>query len=119
MSEISLNGCYWERIYGYVTELRVDSRWILRKDGNDEKSYGSLRIVSHPDLKPGHLRAIFTYITSSREKSFFEKLKTTEDYLINIDELEAYSIDDEIKTNTEIIEDTNRNLSNLFGVKIF
>lgn len=114
----NLENTYWERVRGYVTELRVDSRWILKKEG-DDRSYGSLRIVSHPDLRPGYLRAIFTYVVSSREKTYSEKIKTTEDYLIELNELEAYSIDEEIHTKTDIIEDTNKNLSNLFNVKIF
>ena len=115
---MNLENTYWERARGYVTELRVDSRWILKKEG-DDRSYGSLRIVSHPDLKPGYLRAIFTYVTSTRVKSYSEKIKTTEDYLIELGELEAYSIDDDIQTKTDIIEDTNKNLSALFAVKIF
>ena len=115
---MNLENTYWERVRGYVTELRVDSRWILKKEG-DDRSYGSLRIVSHPDLKPGYLRAIFTYVTSTRVKSYSEKIKTTEDYLIELGELEAYSIDDDIQTKTDIIEDTNKNLSALFAVKIF
>lgn len=115
---LNLENTYWERVRGYVTELRVDSRWILKKEG-DDRSYGSLRIVSHPDLKPGYLRAIFTYVVSTRVKSYSEKIKTTEDYLIELGELEAYSIDDDIQTKTDIIEDTNKNLSALFAVKIF
>lgn len=115
---LNLENTYWERVRGYVTELRVDSRWILKKEG-DDRSYGSLRIVSHPDLKPGYLRAIFTYVVSTRVKSYSEKIKTTEDYLIELGELEAYSIDDDIQTKTDIIEDTNKNLSGLFAIKIF
>jgi len=66
---------YWDRLHGYVTELRVDSRWVLRGN-DDDKSYGSLRIASHPDLPPGQLRAYFTYVTSIIPKTKEEKLKT-------------------------------------------
>ena len=59
---VDLNDTYWDRLVGYVTELRVDARWVLR-GLTDKKSYGSLRIVSHPDLPPGQLRAYFTYVT--------------------------------------------------------
>lgn len=116
--EINLNNTHWEKVTGFFTELRVDSRWILKKE-DDEKSYGSLRIVSHPDLRPGYLRAIFTYVISTRVKSYSEKIKTTEDYLIELGELEAYSIDDDVKTKIDTIEGTNKELSELFGVKIF
>lgn len=115
---IDLNNTYWERLGGYFTDLKVDARWLLRKE-NDDKSYGSLRIVSHPDLRPGYLRAIFTYIVTTREKSIHEQIKTTEDYMIDIEELEAYSIDNDIVTENKIIEATNRELCDTFGVKIF
>jgi len=72
--QVDLDGCHWDRIRGYVTELKVDARWVLRDD--DDKPQGSLRIVSHPDLRPGFLRAVFTYVTTVRNKSKAEKIKT-------------------------------------------
>ena len=63
--EIDLNNTFWDRLRGYVTELRVDARWVL-KENETERPLGSLRIVSHPDLQPGYLRAIFTYVTEIR-----------------------------------------------------
>ena len=44
MEDIDLDNTYWDRVKGYVTELRVDARWVLRNIDN-EKSYGQLRIV--------------------------------------------------------------------------
>ena len=116
--KVNLDNTYWDRVRGYVTDLRVDSRWVLRKKG-DERSYGSLRIVSHPDLRPGYLRAIFIYVISMRNKTGAEKVQTLEDYQIDAEDLEAYSIDNNIKTETKIYEATNRELCELFGVKIF
>jgi len=68
MENIDLNNTYWDRIRGYVSELRVDARWILRQNETD-KPLGSLRIVSHPDLRPGYLRSIFTQVTSIKPKT--------------------------------------------------
>jgi len=118
MDNIDLNNTYWDRLKGYVTELRVDARWILR-NVDTQKPYGSLRIVSHPDLSPGYLRAIFTYVIKIRPKTKEEKLKTIEDYQMEITELEVYSIGEDIKTENKIYEAPHKELENMFGVKVF
>lgn len=118
MADINIDNTHWDRVKGYVTELRVDARWILRGN-DDDKSYGSLRIVSHPDIPPGYLRAIFTYVTTVRPKTREEKIQTIEDYQIEMTELEVYSIDDDIKTETQQYEAPFKELEGLFGVKIF
>jgi hypothetical protein len=118
MEEIDLNNTYWDRLRGYVTELRVDARWILR--GNDDKKpYGSLRIVSHPDLAPGYLRAVFTYVISIKKKTNLEKLRTVEDYHIEATDLEVYSLNEDIKTETKQYEAPYRELEGMLGVKVF
>jgi hypothetical protein len=116
--EVNLDNTYWDRVRGFVSELRVDARWILRKE-EDDKPYGSLRIVSHPDLQPGYLRAIFTYVTKIRPKTREEKLQTIEDYQMEITELEVYSISDDIKTENKTYEAPYKELEELFGVKVF
>jgi len=115
---IDLNNAYWDRLRGFVSEHRVDARWVL-KENETEKPLGSLRIVSHPDLNPGFLRAMFTYMTSIREKSQEEKLQTIEDYKMELEELEVYSIHDEIKTETQKIEAPYQDLEEMFDLKIF
>ena len=115
---IDLNNTTWDRLRGYVTEHRVDARWVLRENDTD-RPLGSLRIVSHPDLPPGHLRAMFTYMTSLREKTKQEKLQSLEDYQMEIEELEVYSIDDEIKTETQKFESPYKELEEMFAVKVF
>jgi len=118
MDNFDLNNTYWDRIKGYVSELRIDARWILRENETD-KPLGSLRIVSHPDLPPGHLRAFFTYVTSIHLKTKEEKIKTIEDYQMDISELEVYSIGDDIKTEDLKYEAAFKELEEMFGVKIF
>lgn len=118
MEEFNLNNTYWDRVRGYVTELRVDARWVLR-EMESEKPMGSLRIVSHPDLSPGELRAFFIYVTSIRPKSKEEKIRTIEDYQMDIKELEVYSIGEEYGTETQIIEAQFKELEKLFEIKIF
>lgn len=113
----TFDNTFWERITGYVTELRVDSRWILRDENDDP--LGNLRIVSHPDLPPGHLRAIFIYIVSKTPKTIEEQLKTVEDYLIDVTELEVYSIDNQIETDKKIYEAPFKELEEIFNVKVF
>jgi len=117
VDNIDLNNTYWDRLRGYATELRVDSRWLLRGNDNN-KPYGSLRITSHPDLKPGYLRAIFTYVTSIKPKTKEEKLKTIEDFQMEKIELEVYSISDNIKTETIEYEAPFHELQEKFNVKI-
>ena len=118
MKDIDLNNTYWDRVRGYVTELRVDARWILRENDTD-KPYGSLRIASHPDLRPGYLRAIFTYVTSIRKKTKEEKIKTIEDFQMEVTDLEIYSISDDVNTETQTYEAPFKELQDMFGVKIF
>jgi len=118
--DIDLNNTFWDRRIGYVTDvdLRVDARWVLRRNGTKDP-LGSLRIVSHPDLPPGHLRALFTYMTSIREKTKEEKLKTIEDYQMELEELEVYSIHDDIKTETQEYKAPYKELEEMFDVKVF
>ena len=113
-----LDNTYWDRLNGYVTELRVDARWTLRKH-DDDKPYGSLRIVSHPDLKPGYLRAYFTYVISAIKKTKTEILQTLEDYQVEEIELEAFSIDNKIETESIIHEAPFKELEKIFNVKVF
>lgn len=113
-----LNNTFWDRTKGYPTEFRVDARWVLRQN-KTEKPLGSLRIVSHPDLPPGYLRAYFYFISSIRPKSKNEIIKTIEDYQMDAKELEVYSIDDEIKTELITHEASIKELEELFNVKIF
>lgn len=115
---VNLENTYWERIRGYPTEHRIDARWKLRMNGTN-RTVGSLRIVSHPDLPPGQLRAYLTYITQIKKKSVEEILQTIEDYQIKKDELEVYSIDENIETETETIIDYKNKLEEIFNVKIF
>ena len=116
--EIDLNDTYWDRLRGFVSEHRVDARWVLREN-ESENPLGSLRIVSHPDLPPGFLRAMFTYMTSIREKTKEEKLQTIEDYQMELEELEVYSVHDDIKTETQKYEAPYKELEEMFTIKVF
>ena len=118
MDNFDLNNTYWGRLRGYFTELRVDARWILRENETN-RPLGSLRIVSHPDLPPGQLRAFFTYVTDIKPKTKSEKIQTIEDFKMDITELEVYSIGENIKTGLNIIEKPFKELEEIFDVKIF
>lgn len=115
---INLDKTYWDRLRGFVTELRVDARWVLRNE-EDDKPYGSLRIVSHPDLHPGFLRSIFIYVTSLEQKDDIEIMKATEDFQMDVTELEVYSVDEDIKTESKTYEAPYKELEDMYGVKIF
>ena len=116
--DIDLNNTYWDKVTGFVTEHRVDARWKLREN-DTERPLGSLRIVSHPDIQPGYLRAHFTYVTDIREKTKDEKLKTIEDYQMELAELEVYSIHEDTQTETKDYEAPFKELEEMFGVKVF
>lgn len=109
---------YWERIYGFVSENDIDARWILRSP-EDNKAHGSLRIVSHPDLPPGHLRAFVSFVTSRKSKTKEEIQNAIEDYQMEQTELEIYSVNDHIETTDRELEAPKRDLEELFGVKVF
>jgi hypothetical protein len=108
----------WEKVHGYVTENELDVRWILREDG-DSRAHGSLRIVSHPDLKPGFLRAFVSFVTSRRPKTSEEIAVALDKYKMEETELEIYSIDEHIETYEKVVEDRFQDLEKLFDVKIF
>lgn len=109
---------HWEKVHGYITENDLDVRWILRQP-NDASAHGSLRIVSHPDLKPGFLRAFVSFVTSRRKKTPEEIAFTMEEYKMDEKELEVYSIDEHVITSDNTIEDRFQDLEKLFGISIF
>jgi len=115
---VNLDNTYWEKIVGYPTELRVDARWLLKKHG-DDRTYGSLRIVSHPDLPPGQLRSFFTYVKAIRQKSDAEIMQSVEDYQMELIELEVFSVSEDFETVSDTYEAPFKELEELFGVKIF
>jgi len=109
---------FWEEVIGYVTENQIDKRWTLRSNV-DDKAHGSLRIVSHPDLKPGHLRAFISLVTSRKQKTEQETIDLMEKYKIEQHELEAYSINEDIITIDKTYSDRYQELETMFGVEIF
>ena len=109
---------YWDEVIGFVSENKIDKRWVLRSN-IDDKAHGSLRIVSHPDLKPGYLRAFVSFVTRRRKKSAKEINNLKNEYNMQDIELEAYSFDEEINTTDKQLEDTYQNLEEIFGVEIF
>ena len=115
---VNLENTYWEKIVGYPTENRVDERWLLRKR-NDDRTYGSLRIVSHPDLPPGQLRSFFRYVKSIRQKSDSEIMQSVEDYQMELIELEVFSVSEDYETVEDTYVAQFKELEELFGVKIF
>ena len=116
--KVNLENTYWVKNTGYPSELRIDIRWVLRKK-DDERTYGSLRIASHPDLPPGFLRAIFTYVTSIKNKSDGEIIQSIEDFQMKPAELEVYSVKEKIETAEDVYEAPFNELEDLFKIKIF
>lgn len=81
----------WIRKHGYVSEFDIDARWILYHP-NDDRPHGSLRIVSHPDLPPGHLKSFVSIVTKRWKKSPVELSRTLENYgLLDNNELSFYN----------------------------
>lgn len=69
----------WVRKYGYVSEFDIDARWVLYYP-NDERPHGSLRVVSHPDLPPGHLKSFVSIITKRWPKTKDDFARTFQNY---------------------------------------
>jgi hypothetical protein len=108
----------WEKRSGFVSEWKLDKRWILREPNDPDTAWGSLRIFSAIDMKPGYLRAIANFVTSRKKRTKEEMEKVIEDYQMDVTELEIYSVDEEI-TTTEMIHDATKiELEELFKVKI-
>jgi len=109
---------YWDRVRGFNSENRIDARWILREHG-DHRAHGSLRIVSHPDLRPGYLRSFCRFITSRRPKTQEEIEKSIEDYQMDENELEVYSVNEHTTYQDIEHEAPLRELEERYGVKVF
>jgi len=109
---------YWERVKGYMTENEVDARWILRQE-DDDRAWGSLRIVSHPDLRPGYLRSFCSFVTSRRPKTPEEIAQSVEEYQMEEVELEVYSVNEHTVTQQIEHEAPLRELEDRYGVKVF
>lgn len=109
---------YWDRITGFASEFKIDARWLLRQEGNDAVQ-GSLRIVSHPDLRPGYFRAYISLVENIEQRKANEILKLIEDNKMSEIELEVYSAKDKFNVNNQTIEDTLKNIETMFGVKVF
>ena|SRR5579859_3563155 len=116
----------WVRKFGYVSEHKVDARFVLYKDG-DARPQGSLRIVSLPDCPPGHLKSFCSIVIKRRPKTEVEILETKkkrfkdgeEVEVFDNEELELYSIDEHIETWDTTQTDPPYKLEKLYGVKIF
>lgn len=108
----------WVRKYGHISEHAIDARWVLYHP-NDERPQGSLRIVSHPDLRPGHLKSYITLITSRRPKTEQELTQDVSDFGLSREEFEAYSIDEHITAWNNEVTGRMIELEALYGVKIF
>lgn len=109
---------FWEEIIGFSSELEVDRRWILRAT-DDTRAHGSLRIVSHPDCKYGYLRAFMSMVTKRMPKTAQEIEDAIEEYQLDINQLEVYSVDENLETWDKEIEAPYQELEDIFKVKIF
>lgn len=108
----------WKRKIGFVSEHKIDARWVLYAD-NDQRPQGSLRIVSHPDLPPGHVRAYCAIVTKRTPKTKEEIANTITNYDIGQEELELYSIDDHLELWQTQDQGPLYQLEKTYGVKVF
>jgi hypothetical protein len=119
----------WVRKFGFVSEFDIDARWVMYEDGNP-KPQGSLRIVSFPNLPPGHLKSFCSIVIKRKPKTKKEiedtKIKKINDgariesvEVFNNEELELYSIDEHIETWDTTDVAPSYKLEKTYGVKIF
>jgi hypothetical protein len=108
----------WKRKVGFVSEHKIDARWVLYADG-DPKPQGSLRIVSHPDLPPGHVRAHCAIVIKRTPKSPEEIADTVINHDIAQEELELYSIDEHLELWVTQDKGPLYQLEKTYGVKVF
>lgn len=109
---------FWEEITGFVSENKIDRRWILRQEG-DTRGHGSLRVVSHPDCKYGHLRAYMSIITKRTPKTAAEIEKDMEEYQMDTNEMEVYSVTEHVETWDKEVELPLKEIEETFNVSIF
>jgi len=108
----------WKRKFGFVSEHKIDARWVLFAD-NDPRPHGSLRIVSHPDLPPGHVRAYCSIVTKRTPKTQQEIEETVVNHDISKEELEIYSIDEHLEMWETNDQGPLYQLEKTYGVKVF
>lgn len=115
---VSSENKFWEEITGFASEFDVDKRWILRAE-NDTRAHGSLRIVSHPNCKYGHLKSFMSMVTKRIPKTEKEIDNAIENYQMDENQLEIYSLNEHIETWNKEYEAPVKELEDLFGVNIF
>ncbi len=109
----------WIRKLGFVSEFQIDARWVLYAD-NDQRPQGSLRIVSHPDLPPGHVRAHCSIVTKRRPKTPDEIAETIAKHDVTKEELEIYSIDEYLDLwIPDPVSGPLYKIEKTYGVKVF
>jgi len=108
----------WVRKVGYVSEFEIDARWVLYEDGNP-RPQGSLRIVSFPDLPPGHLKSFCSIVIKRTPKTEQEIMDTVTKNDMTVEELELYSIDEHIETWDVTDTAPLYKLEKTYGVKVF
>jgi len=113
-----MENLYWDRVRGFISEFKIDARWVLRSE-DDDKTYGSLRIVSFPNLPPGYLQSIAIFVTEVTPKTKGQLMKSLDDYKMSETELEVYSVKDNVETEETIVNAPYPELENLYSVNIF
>jgi hypothetical protein len=117
----------WIRRIGYVSEHDIDARFVLFYEG-DTRPHGSLRIVSHPDLPPGHLKAFVTIITKRWPKTKEELEAMAIDkcgikypiYGLTQEEMETYNVHENFETwEPPPQTGPKREIEKMFGVSVF
>lgn len=108
----------WVRKLGFVSEFKIDARWVLYEDG-DSRPQGSLRIVSHPDLPPGHVRALCSIVIKRTPKTKEEIEQTVVKHDITQEELEIYSIDEHLQMWETTDSGPLYKLEKTYAVKVF
>lgn len=108
----------WKRKIGFVSEFNIDARWVLYAEG-DPRPQGSLRIVSFPNLLPGHLMCFCSIVIKRTPKTEEELISTIVNHDISEEELELYSIDEHIETWDLTESAPSFKLEKTYGVKIF
>ncbi len=108
----------WQRKIGFVSEFKIDARWVLYEDGNP-RPQGSLRIVSFPNLPPGHLMCFCSIITKRTPKTEDEIVNTIVKHDLSQEELEIYSIDEHLETWDVTESAPSYKLEKTYGVKVF
>lgn len=115
---------YWDRVpfdkirVSNLNKWAIDNRWVLRDNEDPTKAHGSLRIVSHSDLKSGYCRAYMEIVVKRIPRTPEEIAAFTEEFLMTKKDMVLWSVYEHLETTVREYTEPIWQLEKIFNVEV-